>query len=171
LGQESSTSAAAAQPLFASLAAEDEPPALLPLMPAEQQVLSDYNTVGLTLREHPLSFHRSDLDALQVSPARQLARLRHGRLVRVAGLVLMRQRPGTAKGITFVTLEDETGTSNLIVHQKIWQRFYQAARTATALLAHGRLQREGEVIHVLVSRLEDLTERLPGLKKRSRDFQ
>jgi error-prone DNA polymerase len=171
LGQENSTSTVDSQPLFASLPAEDEPPALLPFMPAEQQVLADYNTLGLTLREHPLTFHRHELDALQVSPARQLARLRHGRLVRVAGLVLVRQRPGTARGITFVTLEDETGTSNLIVHQGVWQRFYRAARTATALLAHGRLQRQGEVIHVLVSRLEDLTDRLPGLQNRSRDFQ
>ncbi len=140
-------------------------------MPEQQQVLADYDTQGLTLRDHPLAFHRAQLNALQVAPARQLGRLRNGRLLCVAGIVLMRQRPGTARGITFVTLEDETGTANLIIHQEIWRRYYRAARTATVLLAYGRLQRQGQVIHVLVSRLEDLSEQLNGLKARSRDFQ
>ena len=73
-----------------------------------------------------------------------------GRVVKVAGLVLLRQRPSTAKGITFVTLEDETGQANLIVRQEIWERYRRAARTARALLATGELQKEGRVIHVLV---------------------
>jgi error-prone DNA polymerase len=88
----------------------------------------------------------------------------------VAGIVLVRQRPGTAKGITFVTLEDETGTINLIIRQDIWQKFYRVARTAAAFLAYGRLQREQEVIHVLVSKLEDLSDLLAGLGSQSRDF-
>ena len=90
--------------------------------------------------------------------------------VRVAGIVLVRQRPSTAKGITFVTLEDETGVANLIIRQDVWQRFYRVARTAAGLIAHGRLQRHGRVIHVLVSKLEDLSEQLRGLGKQSRDF-
>lgn len=88
----------------------------------------------------------------------------------MAGIVLVRQRPSTAKGITFVTLEDETGTTNLIIRPDVWRRFYRPARTAAALIAHGRLQRHGEVIHVLVSKLGDLSERVRGLGSQSRDF-
>jgi error-prone DNA polymerase len=91
--------------------------------------------------------------------------------VRVAGLVLVRQRPGTARGITFVTLEDESGTANLIVRPEVWERYHRAASTATALLAHGRLERHGPVIHVLAGKLEDLTEVSARLTSRSRDFR
>ena len=83
----------------------------------------------------------------------------------------MRQRPGTASGITFVTLEDETGFANLIVRPEVSERYHQAARTATALLAHGRLQRQDKVIHVLVTRLDDLSDKLAKLENRSRDFR
>jgi error-prone DNA polymerase len=103
-------------------------------------------------------------------PAERLATHPANRHVRVAGVVLVRQRPSTAKGITFVTIEDETGVANLIVRQDVWQRFYRAARTAAALVAHGRLQRQGRVIHVLVTRLEDLSEMIRGLESQSRDF-
>jgi error-prone DNA polymerase len=82
----------------------------------------------------------------------------------------VRQRPATAKGITFVTLEDETGTVNLIIRPDVWQRFYRVARTATLLLAQGRLQRKGQIIHVLAARLEDLSELLGGMSSQSRDF-
>jgi error-prone DNA polymerase len=84
--------------------------------------------------------------------------------------VLLRQRPGTANGVTFVTLEDETGTVNLIIHLQVWERHRRVARTAIALLAHGQLQREGEVIHVLVTRLEDYSGPLNHLRASSRDF-
>ena len=119
---------------------------------------------------HPLEFFRTRLDELKVVPACRLATHPNERHVRVAGIVLVRQRPGTAKGITFVTLEDETGTINLIIRQDIWQRFYRVARTATAYLAQGRLQRHDRVIHVLVNRLEDLSEMLRGVGSQSRDF-
>jgi error-prone DNA polymerase len=99
-----------------------------------------------------------------------LAQTAHGRPVRVAGIVLVRQRPGTAKGITFVTLEDETGAANLIIRPDVWRRFREAALGATLLLAHGRLQRQGEVIHVLCTRLENLSETLDDLAPPSRDF-
>ncbi len=97
--------------------------------------------------------------------------MKDGRFVRVAGLVLVRQRPGTAKGITFVTIEDETGTANLIVRMDVWERFYQVARTASAYIASGRLQNQQGVTHVLVSRLENMNESLAGLRSTSRDFQ
>jgi error-prone DNA polymerase len=92
----------------------------------------------------------------------------------VAGLVLLRQRPGTAKGITFVTLEDETGTVNLVVHQQTWDRYYRIARRAPAWIAHGHVQTSGgttPVIHVVVDRLESLGERLHALAVKSRDFR
>ena len=90
---------------------------------------------------------------------------------KVAGLVLVRQRPGTASGITFVTLEDETGVANLIVRPAIWERYRRAATTATALLAHGRLERQAEVIHVLVSKLQDVAPFTAKLASQSRDFR
>lgn len=160
-----------AMPLFDSLEAEDEPAVPLPALRLEEQVLADYRTAGLSLKAHPLQFVREDLNAWEILPAERLATHTADVHVRVAGIVLMRQRPSTAKGITFVTLEDETGQSNLIVRQDVWQKFYRVARTATALIAHGRLQRQGQVIHVLVTQLEDLSERLRGLPARSRDFR
>src|SRR4029077_8410263 len=98
------------------------------------------------------------LSQLCVVPAAKLASMQDGRFVRVAGLVLVRQRPSTAKGITFVTLEDETGVANLIIRMDVWERFYTVARTAPALIASGRLQNQQGVIHVLVSRLENLSD-------------
>ncbi len=170
LGQEPRSRSAAPRPLFDVLAAEDDPLAGLPTMPAEQEVLADYRTTGLSLRPHPISFHRAALDAMDVTPGERLESLRSGRLVKVAGVVLLRQRPSTARGITFVTLEDETGAINLIVRPEVWRRDYRAARGAAVLLATGRLQIAEQVIHVLASRLEDLSALLPELAARSRDF-
>jgi len=100
-----------------------------------------------------------------------LVRQPHGRSIKVAGLVLMRQRPGTAKGITFVTLEDETGIANLIVHAHTWKKYELPARRASALIAEGRLERKDEVVHIIVRRLEDLQSRVKRLHHRSRDFR
>ena len=118
-----------------------------------------------------MEFYRQQLEQLGVTPAERLCSVPNNRKVCVAGLVLLRQRPSTAKGITFVTLEDETGTSNLVIRQAIWQRFYRTASHATALVAHGKCECKGSVIHVVVHRLEDLSERLCDLKTRSRDFR
>jgi error-prone DNA polymerase len=157
-------------PLFDDLVDAETPPALPPLSQPEE-VVADYQTAGLSLRAHPLQFHREQLAALEIVPASKLAELENGSFVRVAGLVLVRQRPGTAKGITFVTLEDETGVANLIIRQDIWQKFHRAARTAAALIAHGRLQSQDGIIHVLATRLVDLSEQLKGLNSQSRDFR
>ncbi len=142
----------------------------LPPMSPAQEVLADYRTTGLSLRAHPMSFLRKGLEEAGVVPAVRLATWPNGKPVRVAGIVLVRQRPGTAKGITFVTLEDETGTANLILRPDVWKKFCAPALGATVLLAHGRLQREGLVIHVLASRLEDLSGRMEELNSQSRDF-
>jgi DNA polymerase III alpha subunit len=115
----------------------------LPPMPQYEEVVADYRAVGLSLKAHPISFYRQQLEQLKITPAQGLLELANGAKVTVAGLVLLRQRPSTAKGITFVTLEDETGTVNLVVHQQTWDRFYRIARRAPAWIAHGHLQTTG----------------------------
>jgi error-prone DNA polymerase len=165
------TDAKGARPLFDDIQEDTELPIDLPAMDDRQEVFADYRTVGLSLKAHPISFFRSELDQLDIAPAARLANLKDGRFVRVAGLVLVRQRPGTAKGITFVTLEDETGVANLIIKMDVWERFYTVARTASAYIASGRLQNQQGVIHVLVSRIENLNDKVGELRSRSRDFQ
>jgi len=145
-------------------------PPLPPLSPWEE-VLSDYRTTGLTLRQHPVAFLREQLAAKGILASKELARLPDGRRVKVAGVVLMRQRPGTASGITFVTLEDETGLVNLIVRPNIWERDRRAGATSAALLAFGRLQHREGVTHVLADRLEVLTLVPPTAIPKSRDFR
>jgi len=158
------------QPLFDGIRSNPPLPAQLPPLPDYQQVYADYRTVGLSLRAHPLSFFRHELDQMGITAAAQLNTYPPNHPVVVAGLVLVRQRPSTAKGITFVTLEDETGVSNLVIHTHVWKRYYTVARTAGAMVAHGRLERRAHVIHVVVDRLDDLTHRLQRLTTRSRDF-
>jgi len=163
-------------PLFAASPADPRPspqsalPAPLPKMSAAEEVLADYRTTGLSLRAHPMQFLRAGLDKRGVAPAAGLKTWPNGKPVTVAGIVLVRQRPSTAKGITFVTLEDETGTANLIVRSGVWKRYRSAAMAATVLLASGPLQRQGQVIHVLATRLEDLSPWMKELAAQSRDF-
>jgi error-prone DNA polymerase len=158
----------------------------LPLLPADtvveegvpllrapregQEIVADYGSLGLTLRRHPLALLRGALDKRGAIPNRSLWDEPNGRWVIAAGLVITRQRPGSAGGVTFVTLEDETGYVNLIV----WQRVATAQRAALLesrlLLVHGQLQREGDVLHVIAQRLTDLSELLGGLVAASRNF-
>ncbi len=149
----------------------DEAPPELPLLSAQEEVVADYSAAGLSLRQHPVSFLRGRLNELRAVSAERLRELESDRRVKVAGLVLMRQRPSTAAGITFVTLEDETGTVNLVVYPNVWQQFRPAARFAGVLLATGRLQREGDIIHVVCERLDDLSALLQDLDSRARDFR
>ena len=151
----------------------DGPPAQLPAMPLGEEVMADYATTGLSLKRHPVSFARPALDGWDVTPAAALAdadRYPHGSRVRVAGLVLVRQRPGTASGVVFVTLEDESGVANLILWSDVYERDRRAVRQATLLQAEGVVQREGQVVHVLAHRLVDRTPLLAGLAQPSRDF-
>jgi error-prone DNA polymerase len=157
-------------PLFEHMES-DEPQVGLPAMSLQDEVIADYKSVHLSLRGHPLQFIRARLDELQITPAVRLSKLAANRRYKVAGLVLARQRPSTAKGVTFVTLEDETGIVNLIVRQDVWRRYQRTAQRAKAMIAHGRLQREREVIHILADRLEDLSAELSQLHASSRDFR
>src|SRR5262249_23231887 len=156
-------------PLFRD-SADEEAQVSLPPLSEWQQVVADYLRTGLTLRSHPLAFCREHLTRMRVVTAKALHELPSDYRVRVAGLVLVRQRPATANGVTFVTLEDETGAANLIVHQRTWERFYPLSHRSNAWLVTGRLQREAEVAHVIVARLEDLYSRLGWLSNKSRDF-
>jgi len=157
-------------PLFDAIELPDDDPSGLPPMSSAEKVLADYRAAGLSLRAHPMSFFRDRLASRGVVPASKLKTTPHGHPVRVAGVVLVRQRPGTAKGITFVTLEDESGTANLIIRPDVWRRFRPAALGATVLLAAGRLQNQQGVIHVLASRLENLSLWMKSLGPQSRDF-
>jgi len=159
--------------LFEATGADvDEPlPEFLQPMAEIEEVYADYETTGLSLRAHPVSFVRVQLNRLRVVTAEQLRQTADGKHVRVAGLVLLRQRPGTAKGITFVTLEDESGTMNLVIKPKIWERHYKVARRSNAWLVNGVLEHREGIIHVVVGRLEDLTQQVAGLVVKSRDFQ
>ena len=158
-----------AAPLFAE-SDDEQPCTALPDMTPAQEVVADYQTAGLSLRAHPLSFLRANLNEYRVTPAVDLLHVEPERRYRVAGLVLLRQRPSTAKGITFMTLEDETGTANLVVHVAVWERFRPIARQASAMIAHGILQRQHGVIHLVVDRMDDLTNLLGQIANRSRDF-
>ena len=156
-------------PLFAEMEPDEERPQLTE-MSVEERMVQDYDMVGLSLETHPLALVRPQLDGLRVTPASALRDAAQGRRVQVAGLVLVRQRPGTASGIVFMTLEDETGVANLIVRPRVFERDRATAAGAVAILVDGVVERQGEVIHVQVSRVRDLSKALPGLRPRSRDF-
>jgi error-prone DNA polymerase len=157
-------------PLFAGLDDDEDAPAFLTEMSLRQQVVADYQSVGLSLKAHPIGLIRPELEKLQVLPASALTKLTDKTVVRVAGLVLVRQQPSTSKGTIFMTLEDETGVVNLVVWPKICQRYRSLVRGATALLVQGKLERASGVIHVIPGTLEDLSQSLRGLATRSRDF-
>jgi error-prone DNA polymerase len=157
-------------PLFAGLAPEEAPSPPLPPMPLRQHVVADYDSVGLSLKAHPISLVRAELGAQGVSPGSRLADLPDRAPVRVAGLVTVRQQPATAKGTLFVTLEDETASVNLVVWPRVRDRYRQVVRGAVALVADGRVERSGAVTHVVVTKLEDLSDWLAGLASRSHDF-
>ena len=159
------------QPLFAGLELEDDQVELLPQLSPADQVAEDYRTVGLSLRAHPMSFHRAALDELNVTTCKGLREVGNNHRVTVAGLVILRQRPSTAKGITFVTIEDESGSANLIVKRHIWERHYKIARRSSAWLAYGKVETKGAITHVIVSRIEDMPEQLSEINLKARDFR
>ena len=140
---------------------------LLPAMPLGEHVVEDYLTTGLTLKRHPLAFLRAELAQGGLVTAADLAILPVGRRLTIAGLVLIRQRPGSANGVVFVTLEDETGIANLIVWPAVLERFRRAALGATLLYCRGKLQREEGVIHIVAEDLKDWTAQLNTLRERT----
>jgi error-prone DNA polymerase len=135
----------------------------LPFMTQAEHVVQDYAATGLSLKAHPVSFVREQLKMLQVTATGDLPALKDGDAVKVAGLVTVRQRPGTAKGIIFITIEDETGFANLVVWENVFESHRKEILQARLLMADGRVQIEGEVIHVIVKRCFNLTKLLRGL--------
>jgi error-prone DNA polymerase len=130
----------------------------LPLMTPGEHVVQDYNTIGLSLKAHPVSFVRPQLELLRILPTDTVNNVStNGQLVKVAGLVLVRQRPGTAAGVCFITIEDETGFTNLVVFEKLFETYRKEILHSKLLMVEGRLQREGIVVHVIVSKCVDLT--------------
>ncbi len=169
----------AAMPLFDAAAGERDDPAdedgldRLPAVPLSTRVLQDYGSVGLSLKAHPVSFLRDRLRADGVIEAADLRDARAcpaKRTVAVAGVVLCRQRPGTASGVTFVTLEDETGIANLVIWTDVYERFRRAIRLSTVLRVRGIVEREGIVVHVHAQHVEGIDWMLPDLAARARDF-
>ncbi len=167
-------------PLFAGADLFDEPEAILPSPTASQEVLADYVAAGLTLRQHPLTFLRPRLKGKRVITAAELKRTPAGKTIIVAGLVLFRQHPQTAKETIFLTIEDETGAANLTVWKKVHVTHHDAVYHGKLLACWGVVQREGQVLHVVARHVWDWSSLLkqldpqrgaPAFPVRSRDFR
>ena len=144
---------------------------MLPRPSEAQDILADYNSTGLTLRRHPLALLRARLQPYGVVVAGDLSALPDGSRVKVVGIVTARQRPQTASGVTFISLEDETGTINVVTWARVYERYREAARYAGMLGVQGTLQLgEGGIVHVVATELTDLGHLVSGMALRSRDF-
>jgi error-prone DNA polymerase len=165
-------------PLFAAASAReqaivpevDEPEVVLKAMKAGREVVEDYGHTGLTLREHPAAFLRQDLARAKFMTCAAASAGRDFQSCKVAGLVLVRQRPGSAKNVTFITLEDETGVANLVVWEAIYEKHRRIVLTTLMLGVVGRIQREGEVVHVVAYKLIDLSAELASVGGREAPF-
>lgn len=161
-------------PLFAAAAEREativpeqiEPAFALKPMTAGSEVVEDYGHFGLTLREHPMSFFRADLKRRRFVTCSEATASRDRRWVEMAGLILVRQRPGSAKGVMFITLEDEAGVANLVIWKTVFEKFRRAILSASMLGVRGRVQREGEVVHIVANHLTDMSADLASLGSR-----
>lgn len=159
--------------LFSATGFGAEAPGVDVLLPAPdewQNIAADYDATGFSLRRHPLALFREHLDRFQVVPAGGLVEVSDGRRVKVAGLVTCRQRPMTASGVTFLTLEDESGMINVVVWPKLGERQRPVVRRARLLGILGHVQKSGDVIHLIAHQLTDLTHWLGEMETSSRDF-
>jgi len=168
--------------LWAIRALEDEPLPLfatpvadaavaLPEMPEGGQVVQDYRSVGLSLRRHPVAFLRAELAGQGMLPCTGLGKLRNGRRATVGGLVLVRQKPGSAKGVMFITLEDESGVANIIVWPKLFEAERRLILSARMLAVRGQVQQENGVLHLIAEGLFDLTPLLDSVGARGEAFR
>jgi error-prone DNA polymerase len=136
---------------------------ILPKMPTCEHVVADYQTLRLSLRAHPMSFLRVSMRQQGYRPAADLPHMRNGQSILIAGIVLIRQRPGSAKGVCFITLEDETGIANLVIWPKVMETFRKPIMQARLIDIHGTVQRSDEVVHVVVHHLKDRSDALSRL--------
>jgi error-prone DNA polymerase len=165
-------------PLFAAAAAREmatvpemiEPAVVLRPMTAGGEVVEDYGHVGLTLRGHPLSFLREDLRRRRIVTCAEAMAARDGRWLETAGLVLVRQMPGSAKGVMFITIEDETGIANLVIWPQVFEAQRRVILAAGMMGVRGRIQREGEVVHLVARHLTDLSPELASVGERDIAF-
>ena len=165
-------------PLFAAAAAREsqivpeieEPEVRLKPMTAGREVVEDYGHVGLTLRDHPVSFLRAELDRDHYMTCAAADAAKDMTACRVAGLVLVRQKPGSAKGVMFITIEDETGVANLVIWPTLYEKQRRVILTGSMLGVIGRIQREGMVVHVVANRLVDLSAALASVGDRDAPF-
>jgi error-prone DNA polymerase len=174
------------QALFEVLALKDRPTGMfkgqsaaksseqqiqLPQMSLSEHVVHDYSSLALSLKAHPVSFVRNRLSQVGITLTADLAKFKNGMPIRVAGLVLVRQRPGTAGGVCFITIEDETGVANLVVFEKLFDKYRKEILHSRLFMVEGRLQIEGEVIHVIVRRCYDMSVFLRQLTEVGADVQ
>lgn len=165
-------------PLFAAASRAEQAPMKeqhepsMALQPLAQggEVVQDYSRIGLSLRQHPLAFLRYDFSSRRIATCDAAIHLRDGRWVEVAGLVLIRQRPGSAKGVMFMTIEDETGIANIVIWSKKLEQYRREILGAQLISVYGRIQREGEVVHLVAHRLSDLTLELGKIGERDESF-
>ncbi|OHV68954.1 error-prone DNA polymerase [Mesorhizobium sp. LCM 4577] len=165
-------------PLFAAASAREaeqvpeihEPAVALRPMTAGGEVVEDYRHIGLTLRSHPISFLRDDLRRRRIVSCAEAMAARDGHWVETAGIVLVRQRPGSAKGVMFITLEDETGIANLVVWPKVFEQHRRTVLSAGMIAVKGRIQREGEVVHLVARKISDLSAELASVGEREGSF-
>ncbi len=153
-------------PLFQTgeqFSAHDKEEANLPPMPPGEQVAHDYQSLSLSLKSHPVSFFRSALSRQRVINSQELEQSPNNCLVDVAGLVLVRQRPGTASGVIFITLEDETGVANVIIWPKVFEKFRRQVLGARFMRIRGQVQKEGLVVHLIAREVVDLSPALSAL--------
>jgi error-prone DNA polymerase len=165
-------------PLFAAASARnrktvpeiDEPIVELKPMKAGSEVVEDYGHVGLTLRNHPVAFLREDLRRQRIITCAEAMQSRDGRWAETAGIVLVRQMPGSAKGVIFMTIEDETGIANLVIWPAIFEKQRRIILSAGMMAAYGRIQRVGDVVHLVAHRFTDLSSELASVGDRDSVF-
>lgn len=162
---------AAAEREQKTIAEQREPEVRLRQMTEGHNVIQDYSHTGLTLRQHPLAFLRRDLAARNIVTCEEAMSARDGRWLMTAGLVLVRQKPGSAKGVMFLTVEDETGPANVVVWPSLFERRRRIVLGSSMMAINGRIQREGEVVHLVAQQLFDLTSDLSGLADRDEAFR
>lgn len=162
--------AAAAQREARTIEEVREPAVSLRSMTSGGEVVEDYRHVGLTLRQHPASFMRADLASRGIVTCLNAMTVPDGKWLTTAGLVLVRQKPGSAKGVMFITIEDETGVANLVIWPSLYERQRRIILAAGMIAVQGRIQREGEVVHLVANHLTDLSADLAGVGERDDGF-
>ncbi len=163
--------AAAAEREMKTIAEQQEPDVKLRQMTDGHNVIQDYSHTGLTLRDHPIAFLRKNLAARSIVTCGEAMSARDGRWLMTAGLVLVRQMPGSAKGVMFLTIEDETGPANVVVWPKLFERRRRVVLGSSMMAINGRIQREGEVVHLIAQQLFDLSGDLSALADRDGEFK